>query len=176
MGRAMRVGRAALLCVPLALLAACGGDDGLMNIGRSQNEPDEFAILPTKPIEIPGTLDLPPPTPGAANRTDPTPEADTVAALGGSPVALARSGEYRGEPALLNQVTRFGVRPSIRSELASADAAFRRDNRGRLLERVFNVNRYYSVYAGQSLDQHRELERFRRLGVRTVGAPPDPAE
>jgi hypothetical protein len=42
------------------------------------------------------------------------------------------------------------------------------------LERLFNVNVYYRAYKKQSLDQHVELERWRRAGVRNVGAPPDP--
>ena len=37
-----------------------------------------------------------------------------------------------------------------------------------------NVNVYFKAYAEQSLDQHLELQRFRRAGIRTVSAPPDP--
>jgi len=51
--------------------------------------------------------------------------------------------------------------------------AFRRGHKGRLLERAFNVNVYYRAYRKQSLDQYKELRRFRRLGVRTPAAPPE---
>ncbi len=41
----------------LIALAACGrGDPRLMNIRNTESGPDEFAILPTSPIEIPADL------------------------------------------------------------------------------------------------------------------------
>lgn len=172
-----RTGRIAMALLIVATVAACGGrnDPDLINIRRGQNSPDEFAILPTKPLEIPETLaaDLPPPTPGGANRVDPTPEADAIAALGGNPAQLERRGAPRSDGALLNHTTRFGLRPAIRQELAAADLEFRKRRRGRPLERLFNVTVYYKAYERQSLDQYSELERFRRLGVRTVAAPPE---
>ncbi|MGB3553855.1 MAG: DUF3035 domain-containing protein, partial [Jannaschia sp.] len=76
---------------------------------------------------------------------------------------------------LVAAVSRYGVQGNIRGQLATEDLAFRRANDGRLLERLFNLNVYYRAYEPQSLDQHRELERLRRAGVRTVAAPPDPA-
>jgi len=47
---------------------------------------------------------------------------------------------------------------------------------GRLLERVFNLNIYYKAYKPLSLDQYAELERWRKVGARTVGAPPEAVE
>ena len=158
----------------LMALTACGEarDPQLMNI-RSQNRtPDEFAILPPKPLALPEDLAaLPEPTPGAQNRTDPTPEADAVAAMGGD-VARARPGD-RG---LLAHAGRFGTQPGIRDQLAAEDLDYRRANDGRLLERWFNVNVYFEAYEPMTLDRYRELERWRRAGVRTVGAPPEGTE
>ena len=157
-------------------LSACGGseDPNLLNISQPRGEgPDEFAVLPTKPLEIPENLAaLPNPTPGGANRTDPTPEADAIAALGGNAAVLSRAS---GDGALLAYSRRFGVDPNIRAQLAAADLEFRRRNDGRLLERLFNVNVYFRAYEEMSLDQHRELRRLRRAGIRTSAAPPDPA-
>ena len=42
---------------------------------------------------------------------------------------------------------RFGVDGGIRSTLASEDLEWRRDNNGRILERLFNVNVYFKAYA-----------------------------
>jgi hypothetical protein len=42
-----------------------------------------------------------------------------------------------------------------------------------VLERLFNVNVYFRAYQRQSLDKYAELDRFRRLGVRTPAAPPN---
>lgn len=169
-------GRLILAMMLAVVLSACGAgqkEPDLMNIKRGTTTPDEFSILPSKPIEIPTDLAaLPAPNVGAANRVDPTPEADAVAALGGNPARLQRTGAPRGDGGLVAQASRFGTDPTIRQDLAAADLEFRKRNNGRILERIFNVTVYYKAYAKQSLDQYRELERFRRAGVRTVAAPP----
>lgn len=168
----MQAGRSAGGVVALALLvvlAGCGGGDPrLMNVRSEGNGPDEFAILPPRPLAMPASLsDLPPPTPGGANRTDPTPTEDAITALGGRPGA-----GVAGDAALIGHVSRYGLAADIRQVLATEDLAFRTDNQGRILERLFNVNVYFRAYADQSLDQQAELRRWRRAGVRTVSAPP----
>ncbi|MDE9450396.1 DUF3035 domain-containing protein [Aliiroseovarius sp. Z3] len=161
------------LCAGLLLTACSGGDPKLMNIKSTQAGPDEFAILPTKPLQEPPSYQaLPAPTPGGTNITDPTPNADAVAALGGQ---LRNTGLRGGEGALVTAASRYGVSTNIRGQLAAEDLKWRQENRGKLLERLFNVNVYYSAYEAQELNQHRELERLRRLGIWTPAAPPDPA-
>lgn len=166
-----RKSRWMMTVIGVCLLGACArGDDApsLMNLRANSSGPDEFAILPTRPLEIPQDLaSLPAPTPGGLNRADPTPEADAIAALGGN---IARGGAGGG--ALLTHGTRYGIESGIRETLAQEDLAFRRANDGRLLERLFNVNVYYRAYREQSLDRYAELERMRRAGVRTPAAPP----
>lgn len=159
-------------------LAACGGGSeapNLLNIKQPRGAgPDEFAILPSGPLEVPQDLaSLPEPTPGGSNRTDPNPEADVARALGGNAEVLARAST---DGALIQAAGRYGVDPNIRGELAAADLEFRRDNDGRLLERVFNVNVYYRSYEEMELDQYAELERLRRAGIRTSSAPPERTE
>lgn len=154
-------------------LAACSSDDGLLNIKKEPGEgPDEFAVLPTKPLQMPKDMAaLPNPTPGGTNLTDPTPEIDVASALGGNAAVLSRAST---DGALLNHARRFGVGQNIRPELAAADLEFRRNNRGLLLERAFNVNVYFRAYEFMELDQYAELERLRRSGVRTPAVPPEP--
>ena len=162
----------------LALLSACGGGDRtpeLMNIRSQSRAPDEFAILPGKPLQLPeDTAALPDPAPGGANLADPTPEADAVAALGGNPARMTAGGVPAGDGGLVSYAGRFGTDGAIRGALAADDLEYRRKNDGRLLERLFNVNVYYKAYAPMSLDQHAELERWRKAGARNVGAPPVP--
>jgi len=166
MTSAWKLGLGALLA---ALTSGCsGGDPELMNVRAMNRTPDEFAILPNKPLEMPKNFaELPTPAPGTPSRTDPTPEADAIVALGGNP---ARG--VRGDQGMINYVSRYGVNPSIRQAVAAEDLEYRRRHDGRLLERWFNVNVYFRAYRPQSLDQYAELERWRRLGVRNVGAPP----
>ena len=153
-------------------LAACSkGEPSLMNMRATQDGPDEFAILPTKPLQEPKDYTaLPAPTPGQANLTDPTPQADAVAALGGN----LGSGKLRGrEGALVTAASRYGVSSNIREVLAASDLEWRKDNKGRVLERLFNVNVYYRAYETMHLDQHLELERLRQKGIWTPAAPPE---
>lgn len=163
---------AAFLAIAV-LVAGCGSsqkEPDLLNLKR-QKTPDEFSILPNKPLVEPADYAaLPAPTPGGINRADPTPEADAVAALGGN---LARA--PGGDRALIAATTRFGVSPGIRGELAAADRTFREENQGRFIERLFNVNVYFQAYKPFELDQERELERFRRAGIPTSSPPPAPA-
>lgn len=155
-------------------LAACGSDNPrLLNITSTTEGPDEFAIVPNRPLEAPENFnELPPPTPGRGNRTDANPNADAITALGGRPEALGVVPSR--DASIVNAATRYGVNSDIRATLAQEDLDFRRRHDGRLLERLFNVNVYFRAYRRMSLDKYAELERFRRLGVRTPAAPPEP--
>ncbi|MEL7027289.1 MAG: DUF3035 domain-containing protein [Pseudomonadota bacterium] len=157
------------------VVAACSRDPNpeLLNL-RSDGTPDEFGILPTAALEEPADyVSLPAPTPSGTNRVDPRPNAEAVAALGGRPGVVA---SRAGDGALLATTGRFGLDPTIRQQLAAEDLAFRQNNRGRPLERLFNTNVYFSAYRRQSLDQYAELERFRRAGIATSAPPPNPAQ
>ncbi|MCC0062760.1 MAG: DUF3035 domain-containing protein [Defluviimonas sp.] len=168
--------RGVMLCAVIAL-AACGGrnrEPQLMHLRNDSRSPDEFSILPTKPLEMPEDVSkLPEPTPGGSNRTDPTPREDAVAALGGNPGALTPTQIGAGNGGLVNYASRFGRAADIRGTLAAEDLVYRRDHQGRVLERLFGMTVYYRAYAPMSLDQYAELERWRAAGVRTVGAPPE---
>lgn len=165
--------RAIILGAALALGACARGEPDLINFRASQQGPDEFAIVPSKPLvleDLPQEVAaLPAPTPGGPNLTDPTPVSDAYAALGGS-AAAARRGADGG---IVNYASRNGVDPNIRTELAVADAAYRQERRGLLLERLFGVTTYYGAYAPQSLDQYGELRRVRNAGLRNPAAPPE---
>ncbi|MEM8980962.1 MAG: DUF3035 domain-containing protein [Pseudomonadota bacterium] len=161
--------------IALALAGCERGSPELMNVRSNTGGPDEFTILPSKPLETPTTFaELPEPTPGGSNRTDQRPLSDAVAALGGNPGRLATDGASP-DTALLAQTDRFGRETGIRSELAQRDAEFRQRNRGLFLERAFNLTVYYQAYRRQSLDRYAELERLRKLGIKTPSAPPDTA-
>lgn len=146
-----------------------------MNLKQDGEGPDEFAILPTNPLEMPDDLAyLPEPTLGGANRVDKTPRRNAVAALGGRTSLLDSDRIQGGEQALLSAAGRFGIDPDIRRKVAAEDAAFRAAARVKPLERLFNVNVYFSTYEPLSLDAQQELLRLRRRGIRTPTAPPPP--
>ncbi|QIE42812.1 DUF3035 domain-containing protein [Rhodobacteraceae bacterium SC52] len=141
---------------------------------KTTRTPNEFLVVPAKPLETPPESSaLPVPTPGVANRADATPLEDAVTALGGSAAALKADGPIpSSDGGLVNYASRYGRDPAVRDSLSEEDAAYRKRNQGRILERVFSVNRYFDAYDGQSLDQQTENERLRALGVPTSSAPP----
>lgn len=171
---AMRAMTGIALVAAMAL-GACSSPETeprLMHLRSATEGPDEFSILPTKPLEMPADFaSLPTPTPGGRNRADRDPDADIATALGGRP-ATPRGAVPAADRAVVAAAARFGVDPAIRQTLAAEDLAWRRAHDGRLLERVFRVNVYFRAYAPMSLDKYAELERWRRAGVRTVAAPP----
>lgn len=173
----MRLAAILIASIAATSLAGCEAyrnrTPSLLNVKSNTEGPDEFAVLPNKPLEIPENVaaqPLPQPTPGGANRVDATPLQDATIALGGNPAGGIRDG------GLVTYASRYGVSQNIRQSLAEEDLEFRRKNDGRLLERVFNVNVYFKAYRKQSLDQYAELERMRRLGIRTPSAPPEGVE
>ncbi len=168
-----------LTLAAMAILAGCDTSSGIGKLFASNaggNGPDEFAILPTKPLELPEDLTvLPEPNLGGVNLVDPQPEHDAVAALGGRPERLDSQKTLGGEGPLLASATRFGIGAGIREVLAREDEQFRQENKAKLFERWFNTNIYFSRYQAQTLNAYEELKRMRRIGARTPTVPP-PAE
>ncbi|MEO1275091.1 MAG: DUF3035 domain-containing protein [Pseudomonadota bacterium] len=166
-----------MVLLPMIALAACGrsaGDERSAAEQFSANQlvaPEEFAVLPQKPLELPEDLTtLPTPTPGAVSRVDLTPEADALAALGGAP---GRGGATASDVALLAATTAGGVDPDIRARLARESRIYASRNQGRILERLFGQNTENSIYRGQTLNAGAEARRLIQLGVEVPQAPPN---
>lgn len=160
----------------LAGVASCAlvdRDKPLRDMRTGSGRPQEFAIVPNKPLVQPESYaQLPTPTPGGANRTDQTPKADAVAALGGNPARLiAGQGVPAGDTALINRASRFGRDSGVREELAAKDADFRRS------KSIFNWSivprdEYNQAYRRMTLDPYEWLRLYRRAGAQTPAAPP----
>jgi hypothetical protein len=159
----------AFAVVILALaLGGCGegGVAGSLRQAGVVGQPDEFMVLPTRPLEMPPSLSaLPPPVPGATDRVAYRPREDAIVALTGRP-----PGEAPAAPGLVAAVG--GADPAIRSILVAEDAEFRRQNRPRLLERWFRRDRDRLVYSAVTLDADAEWRRLRAAGLRVPAAPP----
>jgi hypothetical protein len=160
---------AALLAAALALMG-CGNEGGaaglLRSAGVGTQTPDEFMVLPTRPLEVPSDMRaLPTPTPGAPNRVDIQPRAEAVAALAGRTQPAEVSGAAL--------VARAGpAEPNIRGTVALEAATFRQENRGLLFERWFSRNLEAVIYDDVILDAAAEYQRLRAAGVAVPPAPP----
>ena len=156
-------------------LSGCGERDiGLRMVRNAGDGPEEFGIVPTKPLEIPENLAaLPQPTPNQANRADQRPIEDAVAALGGNPARVReQGGTPAGDRAVIAHASRFGRTGDIRAQLAEEDLEFRR-RKSLFSFKVVPQDEYNDAYRRLRLDPYAELERFRRAGVRTPAAPPE---
>ncbi|MEO0380318.1 MAG: DUF3035 domain-containing protein [Pseudomonadota bacterium] len=165
----MRLIACALLAV--TVLAACE-NKGLRQIQPRGNGPDEFIIVPAKPLEAPESLSaLPTPTPGGVNRTDQRPFDDVVAELGGQRGSV--DAPIPGsDVALVNHASRFGREANIRATLAEADAQFRK-RQGRFTQiRLFPQDTYAEAYRREAIRPGRVAAQFQRAGIPTPTAPP----
>lgn len=166
-----------VLMMGLIGLAGCssvGRDIGLHRLKTNSGTPNEFAIVPNKPLQQPESYNaLPSPTPGSANRTDQTPKADAVAALGGNPAQVNAGGTPSGgDAALVNRATRYGTEPGIRTQLASEDLEYRK-RKSLFSFKLFPEDEYNKAYEEQSLDSRSALDAYRRAGAQTPSAPPE---
>ena len=166
-----------MILVAILAVSACSrqqGDLNLRNLATPGAGPDEFSVLPGKPLEMPAQMaSLPAPTPGGSKLTDQNPLADGVAAFGGRPAALVQEGVPASDAGLVQHAARNGLASDIRLTLAAEDAEFQRSRSRFTRFRLFrDVDRYHEVYSREMTDPYAELRRFRRLGVATPSAPP----
>lgn len=169
----MRLPRS-IFVVTLGFTVAGCSDIGLRHLEAPGPGPDEFSVMPVKPLTQPQDYSfLPAPSPGGANLTDPNPKADAVVALGGNAAALTPGTAIpSSDSALVTASSRYGVTANARQVLDEEDAKFRK-RQGRLTQlRLFKVDRYSQVYRRQALDPDRQTEAARRAGIETPSAPP----
>jgi hypothetical protein len=154
------------------VLGGCGegGLGGSLRGAGLAGTPDEFMVLPTKPLEIPENLaakPLLPPTTGSSNLVDYNPRVEAVAALTGRP-GLPATASGAG---LVAQVGAGS--PNIRPTLAAEDVTYSQQNKGLFFERIFSRDDRALNYRGMMLQPGFETERLRAQGQRVPPAPPD---
>ena len=170
----IRVKSVTVLLAASVALSACGRSGSeqspLERLNASAvTAPDEFKVLPRKPLELPDDLAaLPAPAPGQGNRTDLTPIRDLEVALSGREGRSAATGS---DAAVVRAASANGITPGIRDILAAEDEEWRRNNKGRLLERLLLRNQEGITYRAMILDARAELRRMRALGVRVPQLP-----
>lgn len=162
-----------LMLMAASVLAGCASSDEvtLTKLRNTGNGPDEFSIIPSKPLQTPEDYSrLPVPAPGAANLTDQNPRAEGIAALGGNPAGAP--GSQAQNAALLNHAARFGPTTGIRQTLASEDLERRRQYGRVNVLRILPGDDYVQAYRNDWLDAYAEERRLRNRGVQTPASPP----
>lgn len=164
--------RCALLVLVAIGLSACeesADDRDLLTRVLSANtqSPEEFAVVPNKPLTLPEDLaSLPPPQPGITSRSELDPRADAIAALGGGQRGVRADGR------LLAALGVSQADPNIRTTLAREARDFRENNPGLILDRMFGRMTDPVIFRGQLLDPAAEVERLRAAGVRVPQMAP----
>lgn len=171
---------------PLALVAACSGNDVRDTLGLDRTAPDEFVVYARPPLSVPPEFDLKPPRPGEENPHAVSTEAQArELLLGSSPESDARDG-VEGKPAVETAITpvwtsdapsgptarfldKLGVdaaQPNIRDTLRAdgATAPKKAKKAKTLYERVVGADMAEPV-----VDAKKEAERLR--GNRDAGKP-----
>ena len=170
----MTLSRVLMVILALALSACANKDKPLTRIKKTGNGPDEFTIIPGKPLQAPESYAaLPTPTPGGSNLTDQYPLSDGVAALGGNTAALASAGIPSSDAGLVRHAGRYGVTPGIRQTLSAEDKQTRRRHGRVNILRIGPIDDYTSAYRRQWLDSDAEFRRLRRAGIPVPSAPPE---
>ncbi|MEM8788787.1 MAG: DUF3035 domain-containing protein [Pseudomonadota bacterium] len=166
----------AAACAAL-VLAGCADSQDRNIIQRvtdgTVTAPEEFAVVPNNPLELPEDFaSLPPPVAGAPNRGEIDPRSRAMAALSSS--GTVRSTRSAADRALLAAVGAANNDPQIRARLEAEDRLYRQGNRGFLLDRMFGQQSESDIYRRKLLNQKAEMERMMAAGVRVPQSPPDP--
>ncbi|MGI3211573.1 DUF3035 domain-containing protein [Roseovarius tibetensis] len=169
--------KSVLILLAATIVAGCAARDGdvtLTRIGNTGNGPDEFSVLPGKPLQPPEDPSrLPAPVPGATSRTDQNPLADGAAALGGNRSAPDATPDAR-DAALVGHATRFGGTQAIRQTLAEEDRETRRRHGRVNILGILPGDDYVQAYRQQWLNAYAEERRLRNRGILTPASPPAP--
>lgn len=167
-----------LYLAPLALIAACSGNDVRDTLGLDRSAPDEFVVYSRPPLSVPPEFDLKPPRPGEENPNQvPTDAQARELLLGSKPqpaaldaVAAGPAVETAVTPVLTSDVPtgptasfldKLGVdeaKPDIRDTLrADSVAEPKKTKKAKTL--------YERIVGGESnepvVDAYKEAERLR---------------
>ena len=164
--------RAATLCTALVLVLAGCGNTNLRKMESDDKGPEEFTVVPLKPLEQPSDYaTLPKPKNAAPSITDPTPIADAITALGGTVDSRNTTRIPSSDRALIQRTDRFGTTPNIRAMLALEDAQFRKSKTKMRYSLFKSRDPYSQLYEAETLDAFAELQKFRAAGVTTPAVP-----
>lgn len=168
--------------IPLVLAAAmvagaCSvGSDGSgsgsigQQLGLGTISPDEFLIIANNPLQMPPSMNLPRPQPGAPSRVAIDPFSEAHASLFRRPGPIRLGTASTGEEVLLSGANAEGDNSVIRTVLAEPESASG--------ERRFGMSTFFGIPIPENLGESDEVVQpvaetnlLRRQGFLTPAAP-----
>jgi hypothetical protein len=149
-----------LFLASLSLLSLTGCDSVKSELGLTRRDPDEFAIVPRAPLQVPLNLDqvtqLNPPQPGAPRPQEIPPTIAAQEALKGGPIPKATA-PSAAEQSLLAKTGATQTDPNIRTIVNSETDEEAERNRP-TVQRIFGTNN--DTPAATVVDAPSELKRI----------------
>lgn len=139
------------------LLGGCSGVKD--SLGITKDSPDEFTIIKRAPLEIPGDLVLPPPTPGAPRPQEQTANAQAKQAVFGQGSSAAAQ-TSQGEQGLLQRTQANQVDPNIRYTI-DAEAAAIAEREKPVAQKLLGIVKDTPAPASV-VDAKKEAERIKK--------------
>lgn len=174
---AKRIAGVAGVLGTVLMLAGCGGSQSpLEAISPKLPPPDEFQVVKHSPLEMPASLSLPEPTPGAPSPRDPQPQREAIAALLGNTGSRVASdaAPSAGEQVLLSSANAAATSSDIRVQLetdkvaAKTNKPYEPPSLGELLGFTGSGEKLDET---ELIDPQAEAQRLQREGI---AAPADP--
>ncbi len=181
MGAKRIAGVAGVLGAMLALAGCSGSQSPLEAISPRLPPPDEFQVVTHSPLEMPASLSLPEPTPGAPSPRDPQPQREAMAALLGNTGSrvVSNASPSAGEQVLLSSANAAATSSEIRVQLEQDKIAektnkpYEPPSLGELLGLTGDGEK---LDEKELIDPQAESQRLQREGVATPADPDAAAE
>ena len=181
------------VCLVLAFsVSACGGDDraedadGQVNfaklVGTTKNPPDEFAVIPSAPLQLPGNFAaLPEPNPGQRSPLLPDARSEARSILFGEAAPEAANARLSPSEAALVSATGAASSGNIRQQLDADQAKLEDEQSLYVLDNIFPALRQArGVDRGQLILPEEERVRLSQrpsgaqandAGIAVIAAP-----
>lgn len=168
--------RCGLIAACVALTAGCDRIGSPFDaLDNKRSGPDEFSVIARAPLRMPGTRDLPQPSPGSASPLEPNPQAAAVAALTGRTTlgtAPTAGGISQGEQALLTSANAASSSGEIRTQLdrEAIEAEASKEYQTPSLIELFSGERN-EIDTDNVIDPNSESRRLQTAGTITPVNP-----
>lgn len=141
------------------ILSGCGGVKD--SLGLNKESPDEFAVIKRAPLEMPSSLALPPPTPGAARPQEKAPIVQAKQAIFGNESTATTTSSSEAESALLQKANAANADPNIKYTIDAETKAVEKQNTP-VIKKLFGMTGKEEDRSATVVDAEKEAQRIKK--------------